>query len=95
MHCADSAKTGLHTLRSSIIAYQEGHCMWGIPVVGLVRGLHPAAEVLQVKPHYVIQSIHSPQARVQLIPGHLHLLPVFLIHLVTCQGVSDKGQTDM
>ena len=41
----------------------------------LVRRLHTAAEVLQVKAHDVIQAIDPPEPGIQLIPRHLHLLP--------------------
>ena len=46
-----------------------------LPVVGFIRGLHSSTEVLQVKPHDVIQPINAPQPGVQPIPCHLHLLP--------------------
>lgn len=41
----------------------------------LLGRLHAAAEVLQVKPHDVIQAIHALQPGVQPVPVHLHLLP--------------------
>lgn len=47
-----------------------------LPVVGFIGGLHSSTEVLQVKPHDVIQPIHAPQPGVQPIPCYLHLLPV-------------------
>lgn len=54
------------------------------PEVGLLRGLHPAAEVLQVKAHEVIEARHILQPWVQLVPVHLHLLPV---HIAQCRSI--------
>ena len=48
------------------------------PVVWLIRRLHTAAEVLQVKAHNVVQAVNPPQAGIQLVPRHLHLLPAII-----------------
>ena len=59
-------------------------CECARPVVGLIRGLHAAAEVLQVKAHDVIKAVHPPEPGVQLIPCHLHLLPVTSKEVPSC-----------